>query len=105
MAMTLLIAGQAAAQAPRIGKPRPAPPQASMISPLPPAEIDNKLVIGGDDIRAREIGTRMSVDVFVNGRGPYRFAQLIAVPTPPRLAFASRMLCNCLSGRPRSSPG
>ena len=71
--MTLLIAGQAAAQAPRIGKPRPAPPQASMISPLPPAEIDNKLVIGGDDIRAREIGTRMSVDVFVNGRGPYRF--------------------------------
>ncbi len=71
--MTLLFSGHAAAQAPRIGRPRPAPPEPTIMPPLPPAEIDNKLAIGGDDIRAREIGTRMSVDVLVNGRGPYRF--------------------------------
>jgi predicted aspartyl protease len=41
--------------------------------PLPPAEIDNKLTIGGDAIAAREIGTSMGVEVMVNGHGPYRF--------------------------------
>jgi hypothetical protein len=40
---------------------------------LPPADIDNKLAIGGDDINARKIETRMTVDVQVNGRGPYHF--------------------------------
>jgi predicted aspartyl protease len=41
--------------------------------PLPPAEFDNKLAIGGDAIAARQNGTGMSVDVMVNGRGPYKF--------------------------------
>jgi hypothetical protein len=41
--------------------------------PLPPAEIDNKLSIGGDDIKARQQETRMTVEVQVNGRGPYHF--------------------------------
>jgi hypothetical protein len=64
--------GQAGAvQAPKVQKPRPAPirPQ----PPLPPAVIDDKLVIGGEDIKARKINTRMTVEVRLNGRGPYRF--------------------------------
>ena len=41
--------------------------------PLPPANIDNRLAIGGEDINARKVSTRMTVEVRVNGRGPYRF--------------------------------
>ena len=63
-----------AAQAPHINKPKPVPPGEPTTMPaLPPAEIDNKLAIGGDDVNARKVETRMSVDVMVNGRGPYRF--------------------------------
>ena len=40
---------------------------------LPPAALDDTLAIGGDDIAARKIRSRMTVDVKVNGRGPYRF--------------------------------
>lgn len=41
--------------------------------PLPPAVLDNSLLIGGEDINARKENTRMTVEVHVNGRGPYRF--------------------------------
>jgi hypothetical protein len=40
---------------------------------LPPAVLDEALDIGGDDINAREVETRLSVEVRVNGRGPYQF--------------------------------
>jgi hypothetical protein len=60
-------------QAPRIGKPRPAPPTPPEIPPLPPAQFDNQLAVGGEDVKARKVDTRLSVDVRVNGRGPYRF--------------------------------
>ncbi len=40
---------------------------------LPPAVIDEALDIGGDDIEARKTETRLSVEVRVNGRGPYQF--------------------------------
>ena len=40
---------------------------------LPPAVIDDALAIGGDDINARKVRTRMTVEVLVNARGPYRF--------------------------------
>jgi len=63
----------AAAQAPQISKPRPVPRGPSNMDALPPAVIDNGLVIGGDDINARVVETRMTVDVHVNQRGPYRF--------------------------------
>lgn len=63
----------ASAQATGIGKPKPAPPGPSTMPPLPPAAIDNSLLIGGDDINARMVSTRMTVEVLVNGRGPYRF--------------------------------
>jgi predicted aspartyl protease len=35
--------------------------------------IDDTLAIGGDDIKARKVSTRMTVEVRVNGRGPYHF--------------------------------
>ena len=56
---------------PRIRKPIPIPP--SSMPPLPPAVIDDALAIGGEDINARKVRTRMTVEVRVNGRGPYRF--------------------------------
>jgi predicted aspartyl protease len=73
--LALLVAGHAgtAAQAPRISKPRPAPPGPSTMAPLPPAIIDDKLAIGGQDVKARRVETRLSVDVRINGHGPYHF--------------------------------
>ena len=58
---------------PRIGKPVPVSPPPSTISPLPPAVIDPTLTIGGKDLKAREVETRLSVDVQINGSGPYHF--------------------------------
>jgi len=75
----LLLAGLAgdglpAAEPPRISKPRPAPPDLPPdVPPLPPAVIDPTLAIGGDEVEAKKIETRLSVEVQVNGRGPYRF--------------------------------
>jgi predicted aspartyl protease len=63
---------EAAPEPPRIGKPRPAPAPPNM-PPLPPAVIDEALDIAGDDIGARKVETRLSVEVRVNGRGPYQF--------------------------------
>jgi predicted aspartyl protease len=63
----------AGAQAPRIGKPRPAPPTPPDVPPLPPAFFDPTLAVGGEDLKARKVETRLSVEVLVNGRGPYRF--------------------------------
>lgn len=37
------------------------------------AEIDETLVIGGEEIDARKLRSRMTVDVMVNDTGPYRF--------------------------------
>ena len=68
-----VIGGVAVAQGPAIGKPRPAPPGPTTLPPLPPAAIDDKLSIGGDDVNARQVETRMTVEVQVNGRGPYHF--------------------------------
>jgi predicted aspartyl protease len=73
--LTVLIASAASdAQPPKISKPRPVPADRPMIvQPLPPASFDNQLQIGGDDLKARERSTRLTVEVGVNGRGPYRF--------------------------------
>lgn len=66
--------------------------------PLRPAQIDDALLIGGEDINGRKARTRMTVEVRVNGKGPYRFvvdsgadssvvgyriAQALALPAAP----------------------
>lgn len=61
--------GSASASEP--AKPVHVPP--SKMPSLPPAVIDNTLAIGGEDINARKVNTRMTVEVRVNGQGPYRF--------------------------------
>jgi hypothetical protein len=77
LASVLMLPGatraSAAAEPPKIGKPRPAPPTPPNVPPLTPAVIDNTLTIGGQKIKAREIETRLSVDVRIDGQGPYRF--------------------------------
>jgi hypothetical protein len=72
--MLVGVANPAGADAPpKIAKPRPAPPTAPQVAPLPPAVFDPTLAVGGQDLKAKKIETRLSVDVLVNGRGPYRF--------------------------------
>jgi predicted aspartyl protease len=66
------LAGYAvSAQKPKISKPVPTVPRP--MAPLPPAVLDDTLAIGGEDINARKVNTRMTVEVMVNGQGPYRF--------------------------------
>lgn len=62
-----------AADPPVIRRPGPAPNTPPDIAPLPPAQFDSQLAISGEDLKAREVSTRLNVDVLVNGRGPYRF--------------------------------
>lgn len=40
---------------------------------LPPAQFDEDLAIGGEEIDARKLRSRMTVDVKINGKGPYKF--------------------------------
>ena len=65
------LAAAPAAAAPKKAKPVRVAPEP--MAPLPPAVIDDALAIGGDDIDARKVRTRMTVEVQVNGAGPYRF--------------------------------
>jgi predicted aspartyl protease len=75
---TLLI-GLAAIQAganaasPQVSGPRPAPRAPPSVPPLPPAQFDPSLAVSGDNVKARKVDTRLSINVSVNGRGPYRF--------------------------------
>ena len=71
IALTLLWAASVAAPL-AAERPRPLDPAARM-PPLPPAVIDDTLVIGGENIDARKLHTRMTVAVQVNGHGPHRF--------------------------------
>jgi len=67
----MALAATAGAQAPKIHKPTPVPPE--KMTPLPPAVIDNGLAIEGESIDARRARSRMTVEVRVNGQGPYHF--------------------------------
>ena len=74
----LLLAGpardvQAAAEPPKIRKPQPAPDTPPDVPPLPPAFFDPNLAVGGEDVKARKVETRLTVQVLVNGSGPYNF--------------------------------
>ena len=63
----------AATEPPKIAKPRSAMALPMNVQPLPPATIDNTLAVGGDEVKGKEVDTRLTVDVRVNGRGPYHF--------------------------------
>ena len=67
------IAGDVVSAAPVSGRGKPTPAPTTKMLPLPPAVIDDTLAIGGEDINTRKVRTRMTVEVRVNGRGPYRF--------------------------------
>ena len=58
-------------QEPELPKPVRVPP--APMPPLPPAMIDDTLAIGGENIDARKVRSRMTVAVMVNDTGPYRF--------------------------------
>jgi hypothetical protein len=78
VALLSVLAGPAldvaiAAEPPKIGKPRPAPDAPPNVPPLPPAYFDPSLAVGGEDLKARKVETRLTVQVLVNGRGPYNF--------------------------------
>ena len=62
-----------AAEPPKIRKPGPAPNTPPNVPPLPPAVFDPTLAVGGQDLKARKVETRLTVQVLVNGRGPYNF--------------------------------
>lgn len=51
---------------------KPLDPAAKM-PPLKPAVIDDTLDIAGEEIAARKVRSRLTVEVGVNGTGPYRF--------------------------------
>jgi predicted aspartyl protease len=70
-ALILCIGALLGGAAPTKRKPKLAPE--AYMPALPPAVIDDSLTIGGKDIDARKVRTRMTVAVKVNDRGPYRF--------------------------------
>lgn len=66
--LALLMAGTAGQATPEVAPVSPAGTQS-----LPTAEIDDELAIGGEEIAARKLRSRMTVKVGINGRGPYKF--------------------------------
>ena len=64
MALSVLAGGAAAQRA---------KPPVARLPDLPPAVLDDTLQIGGKEINARKIQTRMTVEVRLNDQGPYHF--------------------------------
>lgn len=71
--LLVLIVTPAAAERPAVSRPLPVHGTTTSLPPLPPAVIDDKLAVGGDEVKARKVETRLSVEVQVNGSGPYHF--------------------------------
>jgi hypothetical protein len=69
VAITLLLALSQMADA----RPRKPIDPAAKMPPLAPAVIDDTLAIGGEELAARKLESRLTVEVGVNGTGPYRF--------------------------------
>ncbi|HEV2595208.1 MAG TPA: aspartyl protease family protein [Sphingomicrobium sp.] len=68
-----LVSAGASAQEIRNGSASPTPPPTTSVMPPATAVIDPTLAIGGQEVKAREVETRLSVAVEINGRGPYHF--------------------------------
>jgi predicted aspartyl protease len=77
LAITAAFALVGATAAPQGADPAAPPervdPAAAKMPSLPPAELDDTLAIGGTEIDGKKIASRMTVNVHVNGTGPYRF--------------------------------
>ncbi len=74
MVTASLVAGAAGSlAADRSATPQSVDPAIARMPALPPAIIDDALAIGGAEIDARKVASRMTVAVRVNGAGPYRF--------------------------------
>lgn len=69
----MLASAFALAFTPSSAQEAPRPPASTAMPALPPAEIDETLAIGGEEIEARKLVSRMTVEVMINERGPYRF--------------------------------
>ena len=54
-------------------EPRPLDAAQTRMPALPPARIDETLNIGGEEVEARKLRSRMTVEVMIDGTGPYRF--------------------------------
>ena len=67
-----LVAAITAGQSNAARERKPIDPAYKM-PPLAPAVIDDSLDIGGEEIAARKLRSRLTVEVGVNGTGPYRF--------------------------------
>ncbi|WBY17376.1 retroviral-like aspartic protease family protein [Erythrobacteraceae bacterium WH01K] len=68
------LSGLLAALLPAVALAQDAPAATSeRLQPPTPALIDEALEIGGEDIEARKLRSRMTVVTHVNGKGPYRF--------------------------------
>lgn len=48
-------------------------PAAQQVPHIPPASIDDTLEVVGESLEARQVRTRMTTNVTVNGAGPFRF--------------------------------
>lgn len=77
MSLLALVALVALAVAPvQKGASAPLPPPTPPVTSeplIPPATLDDTLEVVGEDVKARQIQTRISVAVKVNGQGPFRF--------------------------------
>jgi len=91
-AVGLMLLAMTGSTSAAIGKAKPPPAPVSKMAPLPPAVIDDTLAVTGEDINARKVRTRMTVEVQVNGRGPYRFV----VDSGADTSVVGRRLANAL---------
>ncbi|MDL2352509.1 MAG: retroviral-like aspartic protease family protein [Pseudomonadota bacterium] len=71
--LAILALGIAVLAAPVDARPRQPIDPAAKMPPLAPAVIDDTLAIGGEELAARKLESRLTVEVGVNGSGPYRF--------------------------------
>lgn len=53
--------------------PKPVRVDPAVMPSLPPAVIDDTLALGGENIDAKKVQSRMTIAVQINGTGPYRF--------------------------------
>lgn len=72
-ALALVSATAASQGADPAAPPERVDPDAAKMPILPPAELDDTLAVGGTEIDGKKVASRMTVNVHVNGTGPYRF--------------------------------